>query len=636
MQVQVVSGVKEHINVSPGSVSTFYPEQLQRMGMHSLSDFLSFAPSTEVAHAVQGIQIVQIRGLSDSFNQKVLLMIDGIPYWMPSHGDLPMNGIPLAAIHKIEVIRGPASVKYGTNSSAGVINVITHQKAHPDIPKNSNVFLHQNENSATTAGIHWSESTSKARLALSLEAQRDQGFDANTKNTFESFDPSCNCFPLAGKESYERRREYTVFLGQLQYSGLSLTLQQFEDLQTGLLNGSLESPSDVMKEGQLVSAHYQFNWKATDVNFKSDWNRFSFHQEADGILSSFGIPGDGRIDFDNDGDGNIRWLNGIELRHQATEELVILAGAEHEQRATENYKYRDNENGQVLIQVSQPPFNQPFEYQDDGSILLIEEDDVTEQSVFFQGEYQLSNWRYVAGLRYVENTDFGSHTAPRASAVWSLSERDSIKFLYGEGFNSPTFRQTSARNQFGFAQDIDIGAETVRTFEIAYAYTRENLFYALTAYQTEVEDLISVTNAAIVNLDDKIVRQGLEYEFNWRLGELNMLGSLSYLHQGNTQIDDDSSALFGAKWLGKFGAEYQINKHSLGTSLRSASKRAEADEYYWLNLIYGYDLEALSLFVSVNNVLSDDLYQPDVRNQNDILHQGADKADVTLGLRLDF
>lgn len=44
---------------------------------------------------------------------------------MLSHSEIPLLGMPLDAISHREVIRGSGTAIFGTNASAGVINVIT-------------------------------------------------------------------------------------------------------------------------------------------------------------------------------------------------------------------------------------------------------------------------------------------------------------------------------------------------------------------------------------------------------------------------------------------------------------------------------------------------------------------------------
>lgn len=60
-------------------------------------------------------------------NRQVLILIDGIPANDPSQieNNFDLNLMSLEYIESIEVLKGPASVLYGTNASTAVINILT-------------------------------------------------------------------------------------------------------------------------------------------------------------------------------------------------------------------------------------------------------------------------------------------------------------------------------------------------------------------------------------------------------------------------------------------------------------------------------------------------------------------------------
>lgn len=70
---------------------------------------------------------ISIRGIGGSPNNEVLTLIDGRPQYMGWFGH-PIDDAYLATnIERVEVIRGPASMLYGSNAMGGVINIITHR-----------------------------------------------------------------------------------------------------------------------------------------------------------------------------------------------------------------------------------------------------------------------------------------------------------------------------------------------------------------------------------------------------------------------------------------------------------------------------------------------------------------------------
>jgi len=70
---------------------------------------------------------ITIRGIGGSPNNEVLTLIDGRPQYMGWYGHPIDDGYLATNIERIEVIRGPASMLYGSNAMGGVINIITHR-----------------------------------------------------------------------------------------------------------------------------------------------------------------------------------------------------------------------------------------------------------------------------------------------------------------------------------------------------------------------------------------------------------------------------------------------------------------------------------------------------------------------------
>ena len=82
---------------------------------------------------------ISIRGIGGSPNNEVLTLIDGRPQYMGWYGH-PIDDAYLSTnIERIEVIRGPASMLYGSNAMGGVINIITHSSQQNGLEGNASV-----------------------------------------------------------------------------------------------------------------------------------------------------------------------------------------------------------------------------------------------------------------------------------------------------------------------------------------------------------------------------------------------------------------------------------------------------------------------------------------------------------------
>lgn len=117
------SRVEQELLDVPMSVSVMTEEQIERSSAKTVGDLLKNVPGVRVMNdGSQGMKRIQIRG-EDAF--RTVVMIDG--QRITEHKS--MSGAPIlidpSMIERIEVIKGPASVLYGSDAIGGAINIIT-------------------------------------------------------------------------------------------------------------------------------------------------------------------------------------------------------------------------------------------------------------------------------------------------------------------------------------------------------------------------------------------------------------------------------------------------------------------------------------------------------------------------------
>ena len=96
-------------------------EQIKQRGITSVQDALRAVPGVAVNGSGRSFTQVRIRG---GEGNHTLVLIDVIE--AAGGGDeYGFSGLSALAIERIEVLRGPQSVYYGSNASSGVINIIT-------------------------------------------------------------------------------------------------------------------------------------------------------------------------------------------------------------------------------------------------------------------------------------------------------------------------------------------------------------------------------------------------------------------------------------------------------------------------------------------------------------------------------
>jgi len=105
-------------------ISEITAEDIQATNSKTVAEALTYAPGVKVTTGRKNEPNVSIRGFDQS---EVLILLDGVPYYETNFGKLDLNQITTDNVARIEIIKGGASVLYGANALAGVINIITKQ-----------------------------------------------------------------------------------------------------------------------------------------------------------------------------------------------------------------------------------------------------------------------------------------------------------------------------------------------------------------------------------------------------------------------------------------------------------------------------------------------------------------------------
>lgn len=142
--------------------------EIEERGIASVQDALRAVPGVSVSSTGASFTQVRIRGAEANHT---LILIDGIEATGGSD-EYILSGLETANIDRIEVLRGPQSVYYGSNASAGVINIIT-RKGGDGLQYGGAVEL---GNGGAVSG-YVSRNGPRGGLALNLAARDDHGYD---------------------------------------------------------------------------------------------------------------------------------------------------------------------------------------------------------------------------------------------------------------------------------------------------------------------------------------------------------------------------------------------------------------------------------------------------------------------------
>ena len=128
VDVSPASYVLDTVDEPPVSMTTITREDIAASGARTLAEVLGiYVPGFFLVEDQDDV-IAAFRGLAPDNNAKVLFLLDGRSVnteWFGGPPDALLNGLDLAWIERIEVVRGPGSVTLGQGALLGVINVIT-------------------------------------------------------------------------------------------------------------------------------------------------------------------------------------------------------------------------------------------------------------------------------------------------------------------------------------------------------------------------------------------------------------------------------------------------------------------------------------------------------------------------------
>jgi len=126
--VAVASGYAQQIKRAPNIVESIPARRLRELGIGTIADALKLVAGVHVTVGFDGRKLAYFRGTLNGDNNKMLLLVDGVPWNDPLYHHSPIDDyLPLDQVERLEIIRGPGSARYGTGAFAGVVNVVTVQ-----------------------------------------------------------------------------------------------------------------------------------------------------------------------------------------------------------------------------------------------------------------------------------------------------------------------------------------------------------------------------------------------------------------------------------------------------------------------------------------------------------------------------
>lgn len=510
------SGFEQDLSEAPASITVITREQLERKQITSLGDALRDIVGVNVDDKdarsnKTGNRSIALRGLPSRYT---LILIDGRRQNSP--GTVSPNAFddtasvfipPVAAIERIEVIRGPMSTLYGSDAMGGVVNVITRK-----------------------AGNEW-----RGGGRLEGTFQTDNDFPDNNALSFYAggaLVPDLLKLQVHGR-TFNRKE------GDVTWPGQSTTPGDLRTMGQNPVKANNDTLGAKLTLTPNAAHEFLLGVDATRQDYNND----------NGQLGRLGTGRgyDTELGFDRDQYTLAhRWQldSGVlesSLVRNETETTGRLIPSNTPGRVTDSKRELRATNTLFDTKLVTPIANHMLsvggQWWDaelkDG--LAPGSYSNTQWGLFAEDEWRLrDDLALTGGLRYDRHDEFGGEITPRVYAVWNTTDQWTLKGGVGRGYKTPWLEEL-APGIIGYGNsgltplfgNPDLKPETSVNSEISALFDNFAGFsFQATVFHTRAKDLIERPTAATnVQFDNigKAVIQGVElsaaYDLaaDWRL-----------------------------------------------------------------------------------------------------------------------
>lgn len=163
--MMVTAARYEKRDVDITAATEIYDQQkIEKLGANNVMEIVKNIPGFTLTASPTGNTYIGFRGIA---KDNVAILVNGIP--LNQDGNYDLESISADIIDRIEVVKGGATVLYGSNASAGVINIITNKKA----AKNK-VLIGFGDKNKFKGAVN--VATDKLQLSYSRQQSKDRGF----------------------------------------------------------------------------------------------------------------------------------------------------------------------------------------------------------------------------------------------------------------------------------------------------------------------------------------------------------------------------------------------------------------------------------------------------------------------------
>jgi len=478
----------------PARISVISKEEIEKNPISNLSNILQKDASIYIKQnggLGQGTNLL-IRGTNPNH---VLLLKDGARLNTPNTlSPIYPELLDTTNLDRIEILKGPASVQYGTDAIGGVIQMIT------STPERNSAFL---------TGIYGEDNTYKAIIGTDLVS--DAGFFAQIRGQSMESDGThiFNTQPDNLKAAYDQKG-YSAKLGYDNKNNLntSVEISQNKGANNYSDNGGISNTAKREFDNQLVSTRVEYK-PTSNITINTRYSNFKDTQE---YRESSPYHADTKR---NEGDLNVKW--------QFTQAQNILVGA-----SIDNTEYQD-------------------------ASILNGKQDIDSTGYYLQHQYKTDKISTQLGVRLEDNEKFGTHNVGQGAVRYFVLPSTSIYANIGTAFRAPSLTELYYHSEADYGSfgiyhtygNTNLKPEESTSYEIGldHQFTPALTAY-LSVYKTDVKNLIASTSSfdAATNTTtstyenlNKAQFSGGEVGFKWKQDDLFLSTEYAYVKTENKE-----------------------------------------------------------------------------------------------------
>lgn len=464
---------------------------------------------------------ISLRGLSGG-NARLMVLIDGHPQYAGIFGHPIADAYQSLLADKVEVLRGPASVLYGSNAMGGVINIVTRQMHEDGIKTN----LHTGYGSYNTMETELTNRIRKGRFSSIISGSYNRTDGHRDNMPFEQFGGYA-------KLGYDLTRNWNT------YADVNVT--HFNATYPGPVSAPLlEGDQRITRGVTSFALENHYDKTSGALSFFYNWGD---HWINDGYTPSKGeSPQDGRFNSQDDMMGMSLYQSAQFFRGNR-----ITLGFDWFRYGGEAWtEYVKGDRAGTRNDLVDKHENEVAGYAD-----------------FRQ---DIGAWlTFNAGLRMDHHSRIGTEWVPQAGLAFHLPHNMELKASATKGFRYPILRE-----MYMFPpQNPDLKPESMWNYELAFSQKLLDgrLSYGVNIFYIDGKNLIMTlpnpNGSGMLNQNSgKIDNSGVELQAAYRINRLwSVDANYSFLHMEPPVVAAPEHKLYA-------GAAFTSGRWNVSTGLQ--------------------------------------------------------------------